>query len=586
METTDEVTPPGSVNGRRVFWTALLVYGLFVWPLASDNPLRYLALARALVEQGTLRLDAVATETGDLALHDGHTYLVAAPGPAFVAAPAYWLGACVGGPQVGFVLLTLLLGPVCGAIAALGFYRLTAFAFATALPERERLGWTLVYALCTFVFPLCTVGYHHALAWAVALWAAAFAFAHVREGGSRSALLCGLLAGALPACDYTGALISAWVGCALVCGGCRPLSARATSAGWFGVGCVAPIALLAAYHTTCFGGPLTTGYAFKMTSDAVTAQARGFGGFGVPTAATLASVTLGTARGLLVFAPPVAVVWVAWPWLVRRAPWETLAWSMPGLAFLTLHAARLTDWYGGLTWGPRYQCLGVPFWLLLLVHPRRPGWVPRALLPAALVGGAVSLLGAGVRWPHTLSAAWGHASFFGLQAKWVSVALLGDTSFHPAEAARVARWAVLGTGVVLGVLAAAVTWIWSLSRQQRRWVWCGVVGVVLGSCLALSRSYSRESRVFERLRREELLGFALALGGTENLVLASQLALDLGDRPRAAQLARQVLAEDADHELARWVEAVATGDGETLRVLAETGSRQIRQRARDALRRR
>src|SRR4029078_8754745 len=58
-------------------------------------------LTRAVVEQGTLSIDAFQENTGDKALRDGHWYTDKAPGLSLLAVPAYALVHAVRARAVG-----------------------------------------------------------------------------------------------------------------------------------------------------------------------------------------------------------------------------------------------------------------------------------------------------------------------------------------------------------------------------------------------------------------------------------------------------------------------------------------------------
>jgi len=69
---------------------ALLLAYCYVLPRWADwSQNSRLDLVRALVEQGTVQIDAYVANTGDYALFNGHAYTDKAPGPALVALPLY-----------------------------------------------------------------------------------------------------------------------------------------------------------------------------------------------------------------------------------------------------------------------------------------------------------------------------------------------------------------------------------------------------------------------------------------------------------------------------------------------------------------
>ena len=58
-------------------------------PSATWSPVSRLNLTRAIVEEGTLSVDAFVESTGDRALRNGHWYCDKAPLPSLIAVPAY-----------------------------------------------------------------------------------------------------------------------------------------------------------------------------------------------------------------------------------------------------------------------------------------------------------------------------------------------------------------------------------------------------------------------------------------------------------------------------------------------------------------
>ena len=74
----------------RIFIFFLITYSLFAridgWP---DNS--RLDLTRAIVDEGTFRIDNYAQNTGDRAYYDGHYYTDKFPGASFIAVPPYFM---------------------------------------------------------------------------------------------------------------------------------------------------------------------------------------------------------------------------------------------------------------------------------------------------------------------------------------------------------------------------------------------------------------------------------------------------------------------------------------------------------------
>ena len=68
-------TPAGAERWFLLAY-ALWLFGTFAYflPAATWNPVSRFDLTRAIVEHGTLSIDAYADSTGDRALYDGHWY--------------------------------------------------------------------------------------------------------------------------------------------------------------------------------------------------------------------------------------------------------------------------------------------------------------------------------------------------------------------------------------------------------------------------------------------------------------------------------------------------------------------------------
>lgn len=586
--TTSTPPPPGTTGApgerastRRVFLTALVVLVACVWPFEGEIPNRYVALTRALVERRALSIDPDHASTSDKALVEGRYYAAAAPGPSFVAAPAYGLGLLLGGPWAGVWLATLVLGPLAGATALAAFFRLTARG-GRAL--EDRLWLTAALGAGTFLLPLATVLYAHALTCAVAVLAA-LACAEARPGPRRAALAGASLA-CLPLCEYTAALVAAALGLAWVSRLEGDLRARARAGAWLALGALGPALAFAAYHTACFGAPWRTGYGAHAAEGIAVIQATGVAGFSPPSARSLWEVTLGTSRGLFVFAPAVAVAALAS--LRRPADPEdrrqlALAWGL-GVTFLLLHAGRAGDWYAGFSWGPRYQAAALPFWLAPLASRARPAWASAGVRLAAVAGGLVAALGLGTRWPQTLDAAWRQATTFGLQVKWVPTLFGAGRGYDPADAERWTGPVLLGSTAIFAAASLTVLLLWRGhpgAPRRDRWL-AGGLGLLAALQLsAWSSSRGRETALRAYLRDRELISFVWHFDAPENFPVAADLALRHELREEAARLARRGLALAPGDERCRLLLALAEGDRPALASLAQDArDPEVRARAR------
>lgn len=583
------VANPGAEPRRvgAVFVSALLLYTVFLWPFEGEVPNRYLDLTRAIVEQRRLTIDDFHENTSDKAFHDGHHYSVAAPGPAFVGVAPYALVWSLGGSvTAGFAAVTFVVGPLAGAAAAALVFAVTGEASRGALSLGERLWVTAAYGVGTFAFPLATALYPHALVGACVAGATLAVLRYAAQGAPRCAAIAGACASALPVCDYPTAILfplfAAWV---VLCRGGAQERARALLA--FGAGAAPLLLLIMAYHTACFGAPWRTGYSLFGTEELRELSARGVLGFTLPSAHTLFETALGTSRGVFVFAPPALVGALV---ALRAPPGERVRAGLcvgVGLTFLTLNAARQFDWYGGYTWGPRYQAAALPFWLLPLASASRPAWTNRATIGATVAGAVVNLVGAGTRWPQTLAAGLAEATTFGLQGKGFGLLLGAPPGYNPAGVERLVPQIVGLTSVASLAAGAAVVALWRPDRTVRRA--CAALGValVVFQAVAVSRSWRRETALREYLRQREFISFVWHFEHPGNFVVASDMARSLGDLEGAAELAERALSLAPDDDAARLRLALARGDAALLADLAATSSdAAVRRAATAALERR
>lgn len=581
-----DVDPIELRAARNVLLSALLVLGVFLWPFEGEVPNRYADLTRALVEERTLVIDRYHENTSDKAFRAGHYYSVAAPGPSFIGAPAYGVVRLLGGsPFAGQAAMTLVVGPLAGACAAAGL-----FVAAGLVCPSAPLGWRLLlvtaYALGTFAFPLATVLYPHALVAALITWSAAAALAHAATASPRAAAAAGACAGALPACDYPTALLvpafAAWVALGPSIAG----RARARALLAFAAGAAPPLLALGLYHTACFGAPWRTGYQFFAFEGLRDIIATGVSGFVLPTGHTLLETSVGTSRGLFWFAPPALVGVAAALATARRRPGLAALALGGGVAYWLLNAARLLDWYGGYTWGPRYQAAGLPLLLLPLAGAADLRWARPALIAATVAGVCVNLVGAGGRWPQTLAAGLTEVSFFGVQAKAFGLLLGAGRGYHPAGVERLTPAIVVLTTTALLLAAAALLALWRPGRRATRAAASVALAFACLQVVAVSRSWRREEALRQHLRDREFISFVWHFRTPENFVVASDLARAMGRDDEAATLAERALALAPGDEAAALRLGLARRDRAALqRLAAAARDPAVRRAADEALRR-
>jgi hypothetical protein len=161
---------------------------------------------------------------------------------------------------------------------------------------------------------------------------------------------------------------------------------------------LAPLAvqgfLLGGYNWVRFGNPLMTGRGWEISWD----TPLWFGAYGL---------LLSSGKGLVWFAPTVALGVVAWPAFTRRATAE--GWLVAGVTILFVAAHSLFNyWTGGGCWGPRL-IIPVVAWLILPLGAlfelgRRPAWQELGLAVVIAASVIVQMLGVSVGYARHLQA--------------------------------------------------------------------------------------------------------------------------------------------------------------------------------------
>lgn len=369
-----------SARGRRdILLAALLLfaYGFFQQRPAWNEYSRY-DLVRALVEQGTTRIDSFHENTGDKAFYQGHWFSDKAPGTALVGVPVYALLSLSSGlagngiPEA--VEAVQALAFVESGIATTVLVLLLVRFLAPLVGERWAVGVGLAYGFGSIAFPFATIFFGHALS-AAALFASFYVLHGWRRGeGGWRPWLAGALGSVAVITEFSTVigvaalfLYAVWVG------------RRAAYA--FVLGGI-PIALvLAIYNAVSFGSPLSIGYANLAPGGFAEGMSQGILGVSwPPDVETLGDLLIGP-RGLVRLAPwfvlaPLGVLAAR----RREVRAEVIVCATIALVFLLSNAGYYLP-FGGWTPGPRFLLPALPFAAVLV-----------ALIPAALRFVAVPLM--------------------------------------------------------------------------------------------------------------------------------------------------------------------------------------------------
>ncbi len=364
-----------------LFCACLAAYGYFIYRGGHHNPDSRLALTYAIVERRALDIDTDAPATRDRSYVGGHYYTDKAPGLSLLLVPLY------AGLRLVLPDLTLPGGPAAPADRFVARYLLTFFGlgvpaalFAPFLfswlgrvepRPAPRLAVAAGYALGSPVYPFVVSAFGHVPA-GMCLF---LSFALLSGGGPagrpwdcarrrRRALGAGCLLGLGTAFEYPAALAGLPVA---VYGVWRATAPRRPAvAGWLLAGAALPLGILGGYHWAAFGLPWSVGYGhLDPTSPYAAGQSSALFGVGWPTPGTALALLAGLRRGLVVYAPWLALVLPGTLLLWRRqfhgpalaGGRETLPVAATAVAvFLVLLAVNsgYVFWDGGASWGPRH----------------------------------------------------------------------------------------------------------------------------------------------------------------------------------------------------------------------------------------
>jgi hypothetical protein len=405
---------------RRPFLLSLVLFGscAYFYEGGGWNQNTRFDLVRAIVEQGTIRIDAFHQNTGDKAVANGHYYADKAPGASWVAVPIVATARAilrgVGRPTDSPRALMWLsyVATVTASAAPATIAGLCVFVLARhwgASPDGAAVA-AMAYGLSTPVWAYGTLLFGHTLA-AGCLLGAFVAADRLRDptlDTGRSlwlGLMVGVLGGSAVLTEYPAALGAVIVaGLALVYAWRAGRRRGIRVAGAVCLGASLCAAALALYFNAAFGSPFHVSYA---SEEDVTLLRTGFFGITFPQPAVIAELLWGSRRGLLPLSPALIVtpfgLWHLW----RRTD-ARLTVMAGALAFVTclLLTAAYEKWEGGWAYGPRHLVPTLGFLCVgfAVVWDRLPGW-GRVLLAIAIgYGVGCSLIGVAVTpqppWPY------------------------------------------------------------------------------------------------------------------------------------------------------------------------------------------
>ncbi len=385
----------------------VLVAAGFFLPMPRWNQNARYALTRALVEDGSIRIDRFHHTTGDKAFREGHFYCDKAPGASWVAVPAYAAFAGIRAlasrpsPRVTLHPLDPNVAPtedlsrkqpgdrvvydrafmfglyVCGLFAA----AIPAAALAAALTRwfearnvnhAGALGALAVLGTPLWVYS--TAMYGHVLA------AAALGCAWLlvqRGGGAATSMAVGALLSLAVVTEYPAAVAAVVVWLVHVYEG------HGRSAWWSAAAALPLAGALARYHHAAFGSVLATGYDYVYLSTFAEGMKVHYG-LSWPRVGPAYALTFGSYRGLFYLSPVLLLgTWGLVAELRERRGRARVhaAVSLALALYFVALASGYYMWNGGAAAGPRHVLPAVVFLAL--------GW-PRARSAAPLLFGVLA----------------------------------------------------------------------------------------------------------------------------------------------------------------------------------------------------
>ena len=353
-----------------VFAFLLLPYAYFNYP-EGWNQVSRLAELHAIVNKGSVSIDAYHELTGDKALVNGHYYSEKAPATAVLALPVFSatvmiqraIGVDPDRHKGWFVSEWITTVGSVGIIAALGgvmFFRLLRRSMSG---ETAFVGTAAVF-LGTLVWPYATALFAHA--GTVGLLSIALALiVDVEQTDRKRQMIAGLCAGLAVASEYPAVI------------GAAALTALALRAGpsvalRFCLAALPAALLIMTKNYLVTGSALTVSYGTNPNFQGET-PADNFGHHW-PTLESLHGVLFSEYRGLFFWSPVLLMAIPGLMYLSRTAP--VVAACIGGaIALQMLQAAGFYRWWGGNSVGARYMSPAIPFLGYAAAHGIK--WFPK-----------------------------------------------------------------------------------------------------------------------------------------------------------------------------------------------------------------
>lgn len=471
------------------------------WHPAYPNPNEVirLYLARAIVEQGTVQVDAQIARFGqveDKSFLRGHFYCDKAPGVSFASVPAIALARLAGDVDMKtarhLAWYSAILLP--STLLLLSLWRMLG-RYGLSDPLRAML--LCGFGLGSLQFTFSTVLFSHALAGSLAMSAFLTVSAYKRgEVRATRLLFAGFAAAFATISEYPAVIAVAPLFLWLCLG-------RGWRRAWlFVVGALPPVAAALLYHQLAFGHPLATGYSNLHSDFFAEVHRQGFMGVSTPTLEAFLGSFVRPSRGVFAYAPWLLLTFPGLLLLWRRRSWRGEFWVIASvLVGYAYFVSAFGHWVGGGTIGQRHFTPAVPFLLVPVAEVFRwvqgahgggtPSSTPRSRRIATVVDVcARSLIAAGIVITALASVPWPFASPAYANPLWQIAVPFWRDRILPVSAAELLGLSVTAAAwVYVGLVVVAV-----LIVAYRRATLAPSVGAVLSLTALLLAGHARMGR--------------------------------------------------------------------------------------------
>ena len=343
-------TPFETPARRRAFWLAFILMnavlaGYFLDSIPSPNPTSRVLPVIALFEDGTYSIDRYQDTTMDKSFIDGHYYSDKAPLSTWLVLPVYGLLKQAGMPPADifyfkWLPVAFIGGLICGTVPFVVLVWLIARRLEREEPSANVVLLSMLPLYGSFVGAYSGVFVGHVLAGILLTGSYALLTTERRPA------LCGFLIGLAVVAEHPAALaLPVWT--------FFMLRRRPQALSRFFLGGLPCAAALLLYNYAITGSPLTTPYAYE--AHGAFAEMKSAYGMRLPSATALWGLLFSPFRGMLFYAPALAVA--AYAYLTARRG-QLLPDAVSPLGLLTIGYVALISsyfvWWGGWSYGPRH----------------------------------------------------------------------------------------------------------------------------------------------------------------------------------------------------------------------------------------